>query len=325
MAKKISGYFNIKAMNILSVNKKVNNISNNHNRISFKSNDESGSYDSFGVYRNEIKKYKRISRKEEIELSQEIKKGGESGRKALNKLVLANLLLVVDRATKRKEKHHSKMDIMDLIQEGNNGLYKAALRYNGANAFSTYAVAYIDGYMKVAEYYKHRIIRLPVGVINDIDFLNKKISELEQKLSRKPTIDEISVGTKLSKKKIENLLKNSSDAISLYEKIYSDNNDDKRLIDIISEENIELPYEYIDRKIMEENINSMLNLLNEKQRKILISRFGLFGAPVLLQKEIAKDLNISYQAVQKHIKNALDMLKQKAPKLLTDLKEESFN
>ena len=269
-----------------------------------KSDDDS---DLFDLYLHDIKKYKRINRAKERELAKKIKAGGEIAQNARNELLNANLRLVVDRAQIRKK--HSPMPIMDLIQEGNMGAYKATEKYNGDYAFSTYATPWIDVYMRNAEYLKYSFIKLPA---NTGAYL-KQITDAEEQMLKegvKITIKEISKRTHFSPNRIKALLNFVNGIKSLNEKIGESDSASDEYQDLLADSKAESPAAVLDKKILESDIRRILSRLNDARREQIILYYGLFGNPELTQKEIGKMYNSSYQAVQNRLRKSMEQLQQ---------------
>ena len=297
---------------------KISSISNNqiysskltHNNAapSFGSKKRVSENPLLDLYIKDIKKNKPISRKREKELALKIKNGGEEALKARNELMAAHLSLVIDRAIRREK--NSDMQLMDLIQEGNLGLYRATGSYNGLYAFSTYAVPWIDSYMKRAEYTKYFLIKLPTNAGMDIFSIKKAITELTQKFNRPPTISEISRQSKLSVRKILTYLKFTNKPLSINNIIDRDDKDSTEYEEIMHNKDSETPTEILDKKILEDYIKRCMEGLSEKTKQQLILSYGLFGSPQLSLKEIAEMYNVSYQAVQNHLKKAYAHIKK---------------
>ena len=283
--------------------------------------EKNSSYDSLRLYIKELTSYPRINREEEISLAEKIEKGGEKAKEARDKLFLSNLRLVVDRAVKRRILI-PKLDIMDLIQEGNKGLYRATKDYNGENAFSTYAIGWIDNHMQRAEDNQYRIIRLPVNVEYEILALKKVIRSLSNDLRREPSLQEISQKTKMPIQKIRKLIALSCDIESLDKKVMGEKSSTS-FYNFIEDEKIQKPTEITDKGILKERLKIILNCLNKSQRESVILYFGLFGNPPLQEKEIAEKLNITHQAVSCRLINAMKNLRKFAPAMLKEFKLKS--
>ena len=293
----------------ITINSNKNILKNNLRQVSFSGH--SNEYDSFSAYLKDIRKYSGINRKEERKLAENIKKGGKKAEKAREKLMLSNLRLVIDRVKKRK---NNRLPLMDLIQEGNRGLYRATEDYNGEYAFSTYASNWIDSFMRRAEHTQSRIIRLPDGVELKIEAMKRIADTLFNELCRKPTIGEISQKMNLRAEEIKDLIKVSCRVSSL-DKTIGTQDDEDTFYKFIQDETIQSPSVYTDKKILEKEVVKMLKCLSPSQREVVIMNFGLFGNTPMTTIAIAEKLNISHQAVNIRIKNALQRLRIKTSHL----------
>ena len=291
------------------------------NKVSFGSDTEEEVDNTLNLYLEDIKKYKRISRQREIELAKKLHGNPQEIQEARTALINANLRLVVNRA--RKRAGYSNVPIIDLIQEGNLGLYRATMDYNSKYAFSTHAVFWIDEYMKKAEYSKYSIIKLPQHTNAYLGKLNAEIMSLREKLGRTPTLSEISAKTKFTVKTIKYLMQLANGTVSLNDTIIDEKGKKKELIDTIPS-NTKNPAEQANKKNMEDLSKKLLSCLSETTKQQMIYYFGLFDNPPLTLTEIAQMYKISYQAVQNKIKNAIMKIKTKNAKLLSELKKETI-
>ena len=159
------------------------------------------SSEALDKYLMEIGRAPLISIEEEIELAQEIKKGGRGAKRAKDKLVTANLRFVVSVA---KQYQHQGLSLTDLIDEGNIGLIKAAEKFDETRGFKfiSYAVWWIRQSILQAIAEQSRIVRLPLNQVGSLSKINQEINKFEQKYERKPSLEEISDLTNVDATKI---------------------------------------------------------------------------------------------------------------------------
>lgn len=216
----------------------------------------------------EIGKYKLLTPEEELELA---KKAAEGNEDAKNKLYNCNLRLVVSIA---KNYVGQGVEFMDLIQEGNMGLLKALNKfdYKLGNRLGTYATWWIRQYITRAIGDMGRTIRLPIWLQEDINKQKRAQNQLTIELGRDPTLDELAEYMSIPLEKVEYATKYTNDAISLDSTI-SNESDDTIYDKIASTE--EAPYDAIENLIAEQELKELLLCLSEKERKLLVLRFGI--------------------------------------------------
>ena len=241
-------------------------------------------------YLQEIKQYEILSHDEQKKLLIDIKKGNQD---SFIKLYHSNLKLVVDIA-KNYFKNNLNLTEMDIIQEGNLGLLEAIKKYdmNCLNKvkFSTYAYKAIDNYIKRSLYNYGYIIRIPVHRYKELIIYNQKYNELIIKLKRIPTIKELSEELNIEKNKIIELEKlNEIINIKSLNNIVYDYEEDEFINFIPLDINIE---EEIINKISKEELKEIIcKELTEKQREVIILRFGIYDDIMMGYQEIANLLD----------------------------------
>ena len=265
------------------------------------------------VYFDQIKKTGLLTFEEEIELSKRIQKGDESAKR---KLIEANLRLVVRIA---KAYIIPEVSLMDLIQEGNLGLIKAASKYDYRKEvrFSTYASWWIKQSIVRSLSNKKRAIRLPHRKEEKIRKIGKIYNQLSQKLMRAPTSEEIAEEMNISEEEVEKLMNMSHSIVSLDSGVAGDT---ATLQDVIEDYSYDPDKTIMDKCLKEETQKFLENLL-KKEKKILMYRFAFFGGKRYTLKYIGHELGISPETVRQIEMRALKKLKNFAQ----DLKEYIYN
>ncbi|ALL05337.1 RNA polymerase subunit sigma [Pedobacter sp. PACM 27299] len=227
--------------------------------------------DSLEKYLNELGKYELLKIEDEIQLAMRIAEGDEV---ALEKLVNANLRFVISVSKKYQDKG---VRLSDLISEGNIGLIKAAKRYDHTKGFKfiSFAVWWIRQAILTAISDQQRIVRLPGNQVVGNSMINKATLKLEQQLERRPTADEIAeeIGFKVDKV-IDHQL-SSAISISLDTPVNVEN--DFCLMDMIPSKSVEPVDDLLMRQSLTEDLKRCLVILPEREQRILILYYGLYG------------------------------------------------
>lgn len=233
---------------------------------------DEGSYDSIQIYLREIGQYPLIDRDEEAVLAKRIEEGDIEAK---NILAQANLRLVVSIA-KKYVGRSADLALLDLIQEGNLGLYRAVDKFEWSKGFkfSTYATWWIRQAITRALADQSRTIRIPVHMVETIAKYKQVWRRLSQDLGRDPTSEEMAVEMDLDIDKIHMIEGINQDTVSL-EKPIGDDDDKSTLGEFISDDKIASPVEESSRRILRDQIESILSTLSEKERAIIEMRNGL--------------------------------------------------
>lgn len=228
--------------------------------------------DSVKLYLKEIGKVELLKPLEELEIAKAIANGGKGAEVAKIKLIQANLRLVVSIA---KRYLGRGLNFLDLIQEGNIGLMKAAEKFDSDRGFkfSTYATWWIKQAITRAIADKAHTIRVPVHMVENLYRLRKISNDLTHQLKRKPTDDELASAMKVSKDKIDEILKAIKEPISLETPLGKE--EDVKLSDFIEDETILQPENYVTNEFLKTDLNKALEELNERERHLINLRFGL--------------------------------------------------
>ncbi len=261
---------------------------------------------SLDKYLQEIGRLELLTPEEEIELARKIKQGGEEGEKALKRLVEANLRFVVSVA---KQYQNQGLSLGDLINEGNIGLIKAAKRFDETRGFKfiSYAVWWIRQSILQALAEQSRIIRLPLNRIGALNRISKKFNELEQKLEREPTSEELAEALGMPVEDIKETLRLAGRHISM-DAPFSDDDDDS-LIDILPSDDQPAPDAGLIQESLRQEINRALSQLSEREAEVLRLYFGLDGQSPMTLEEIGERFNLTRERVRQIKEKAIRRLR----------------
>lgn len=263
--------------------------------------------DSVKIYLRQIGKIPLLTTEEELELAKNIQENDDSISKEA--LVNANLRLVVSIAKKYIGRG---LTFLDLIQEGNVGLIKAAGRfdYKKGYKFSTYATWWIQQSITRAIADKARIIRLPIHMIDSISKIRKATLDLTSELGRTPTKQEIAYRMGLSVQKLTSIIKSAQSTVSMDTPASSDEEASK-ISDFIVDNSMITPDSRVSHDNMLEDIREILNQLSQKERDVLILRYGLDnnGAKKTLD-EIGTQYGVSRERIRQIETRAISKLKK---------------
>jgi len=263
--------------------------------------------DAVKIYLQQIGRIPLLKSEEEVAVAKDIKEKG--CLKAKEKLVNANLRLVVSIAKKYIGRG---LSFLDLIQEGNMGLIKAAEKfdYTKGYKFSTYATWWIQQAITRGIADKSRTIRLPVHMIETIGKIRKVTYDLTNELNRKPTKEEIAERLEISVSKLRAVMKSAQSTISL-ETPLNKKEDTTRIGDFLIDNSSRSP----DNKVIQENlfneIRKILGQLSPKEKDVLIMRFGLDddGQKKTLE-EIGSRYGVSRERIRQIENRAISKLKR---------------
>ena len=262
--------------------------------------------DPVRLYLREIGRIKLLSTNEEIELARKIIQGGTPGAIAKKKLVQANLRLVVSIAKKYVGRG---MLFLDLIQEGNLGLIRAAEKFDHERGFkfSTYATWWIRQAITRAIADQARTIRIPVHMVETINKLKKVTRKLAQELSRKPTEEELAVEMGVSISKLREIVKIAQEPLSLETPIGKE--EDSRLGDFIEDKEADAPIKTVASELLREDLAEVLCTLSPRERDVLRLRFGMDDGRQRTLEEVGQLFGVTRERIRQIEAKALRKLR----------------
>ena len=263
--------------------------------------------DTLKAYFSQIRKTPLLTFEEELELSRRIEAGDEDARK---QLIEANLRLVVKIA---KAYVSSDVGLLDLVQEGNLGLLKAATKYDHRKKvrFSTYASWWIKQSITRALSNKRRSIRLPHRKEDALRKIQRSFNTLSQRLMRRPSVEEVAKDIGMSHEDVVQILNISNGPVSLDGEI----NADSGTLHDVFEDYSYAPDNEIMQKVLREETLKFLERLREKEKKILLYRFAFYGGKKYTLKRISDEMGISPETVRQIEMRALRKLRQHADEI----------
>ena len=263
-----------------------------------------GSDTSFKLYLKEIMRVPLLTPQDEITLAARIKKGDNEARAWMIK---ANLRLVVKIA---HDYLNLGLPFLDLISEGNIGLMKAVERFDPAKGgkLSTYGAWWIKQSIKRALANQSKTIRLPVHLVDKIYRLNRASLQMSEELGREPTDEELAEEIGISSTKLSQLKTVSIRPASLDAPISDD--DSTAFGEIVGDEEAQTPFELFRDKNMRDELGELLEVLDDRERKIIFQRFGLDGSKPKTLEEIGKKFAVTRERIRQLQNIALAKLRR---------------
>lgn len=272
-------------------------------------NSGDSTYDSIQMYLKEIGQYPLLTGAMEKELARRIEKGDEEAR---NLLARANLRLVVSIA-KKYVGRSPDLTLLDLIQEGNIGLFKAVDKFDWTKGFkfSTYATWWIRQAITRALADQSRTIRVPVHMVETIAKYKQVVRRLSQDLGRDPLPEEIAMEMGLEVDKVYQIEKIDQGVVSLQSQVGDDSGDrDSELQDFIADDKILPPDQESSRRIVQDQVREILNDLPEKERKILELRHGLIDGVQHTLEEVGRKFGVTRERIRQIEAKAHEKIRQ---------------
>ncbi len=259
--------------------------------------------DPVRMYFKEIGKVPLLTAEEERDLAIRIEQGDEEAKK---KLCESNLRLVVSIARRYLNRG---LSFLDLIQEGNLGLIKAVEKfdYTKGYKFSTYATWWIRQAITRSIADQARTIRIPVHMVETINKLIRVSRQLLQEYGREPTSEEIAREMGITVEKVREIKKISQDPVSLETPIGEE--EDSHLGDFIPDEDIPSPVDAAAYSMLQKQLREVLDTLSEREKKVLILRFGLDDGRPRTLEEVGREFNVTRERIRQIEAKALRKLR----------------
>lgn len=271
------------------------------------------SVDAVQMYLKEIGKISLIDAAKERELARRIEEGDEEAK---NILIKANLRLVVSIA-KKYVGRSPDLSILDLIQEGNFGLFRAVEKFNWRKGykFSTYATWWIRQAITRAIADQARTIRIPVHMMETISKYKQVFRRLSQDLGRDPLPEEIAAEMNMEVEKIHHIQKIDQGTVSFEAPVGDD--EESTLGDFLPDDKILSSDQQAARSILADQVQEILNDLTPKEQKILKMRFGLGDGIIHTLEEVGKEFGVTRERIRQIEAKALERIRshEKANKL----------
>ncbi|MDP3685269.1 MAG: RNA polymerase sigma factor RpoD/SigA [bacterium] len=262
---------------------------------------------TLSLYLREIGERKLLTPEEEKALGTLVQKGNEDARQ---RLIEANLRLVVHIAKRYARRGDSEL-FLDLIQEGNLGLFRAVERFDPTmgTRFSTYATHWIRQAIQRA-LTKSRTIRIPEHILEEISRMRKTRHRLYQDLGRQPTSAELAVELGLSERELVRLEEASQETVSLEKPIRGgDEGEEAELGTVLADLETPQPEFIANQRLLRHQVREVVEELPPRDRKIVTMRFGLASGVPKTLAEVAKEFGISRERVRQIQERALERIR----------------
>ena len=262
-----------------------------------------GTEDPVRMYLKEIGTVPLLSADEEMELA---KKKAEGDEQAKERLIEANLRLVVSIA---KRYTGRGMSFLDLVQEGNLGLIKGVEKFDYTKGYklSTYATWWIRQSVTRALADQARTIRVPVHMVATINKMSKMQRKLTLELGYEPSVAELAEALDMSEDKVMEIMQIAREPASLETPIGEE--DDSNLGDFVADNNIVTPEGNVESVMLREHIDALLGDLKERERQVIVLRFGLEDGHPRTLEEVGKEFNVTRERIRQIEAKALRKLR----------------
>jgi RNA polymerase sigma factor, sigma-70 family len=262
-----------------------------------------GTEDPVRMYLKEIGTVALLSGEEELELAKRKQDGDEYAKQ---KLIEANLRLVVSIA---KRYTGRGMSFLDLVQEGNLGLIKGVEKFDYTKGFklSTYATWWIRQSVTRALADQARTIRVPVHMVETINKMSKMQRKLTLELGYEPTVAELAQALDMTEEKVMEIMQIAREPASLETPIGEE--DDSNLGDFVADANVVSPEGNVESVMLREHIDSLLSELKERERQVILLRFGLEDGHPRTLEEVGKEFKVTRERIRQIEAKALRKLR----------------
>ena len=269
-----------------------------------KSRVSKGELDATRLYLKEIEFSPLLTPEEEVKYGRLARDGDETGRK---KMITCNLRLVVKIARRYMNRG---LALLDLIEEGNLGLIRAVEKFDPERGFrfSTYATWWIRQTIERAIMNQTRTIRLPIHVIKELNSYLRAARRLMQELDREPTVEEVAKELGKPLESVEKMLDLSERVTSLDLPVGREN--DRPVMEMIADEGSEEPDGLVQDNEIIQSVDTWLDELDEKQREVIVRRFGLHGYQRSTLEQVGAELGVTRERVRQIQMDALRRLRQ---------------
>jgi len=301
--------FNAAGIDVLEGGKLLDDESSLDQKGGYQYHKGESSYDSIQMYLKEIGQYPLITAAEEVELAKRIEDGDDEAK---NILARSNLRLVVSIA-KKYVGRSPDLTLLDLIQEGNLGLFKAVDKFDWTKGykFSTYATWWIRQAITRALADQSRTIRVPVHMVETIAKYKQVVRRLSQDLGREPLPEEIAIEMNLDVDKIYQIEKIDQSTASLDSPTKDDDDDGKSTLgDFLSDDSIMSPDDAASHRIVSDQIKQIMSDLPEKERRILEMRHGLKDGITHTLEEVGKEFGVTRERIRQIEAKAHEKIRQ---------------
>jgi len=263
--------------------------------------------DSIQMYLREIGKVPLLKAEEELALA---KRKEKNDKEAVMTLVRSNLRLVVSIA--KRFAGRGGLTLLDLIQEGNVGLFRAVEKfdYRKGYKFSTYATWWVRQAITRALADQSRTIRIPVHMVETINKFKQIQKRLIQDLGREPLPEEISSEMGLEIEKIRHIIKISQETVSLEASVGDDGDDDSKLVDFIQDFKTVSPDKVTALEILGDHIKEIISELTPREQKILEMRFGLEDGVAHTLEEVGREFGVTRERIRQIEAKALERIEE---------------
>lgn len=255
------------------------------------------------LYLTEIGASPLLTAEEEITYARRARRGEEAAR---NHMVKCNLRLVVKIARRYLNRG---LALLDLVEEGNLGLIRAVEKFDPERGFrfSTYATWWIRQNIERAIMNQTRTIRLPIHIIKELNIYLRKAREITHQLDHEPSFEDIAKALDKAPEDVNRLLRLNERTLSVDTPMGEDT--EKPLLEALADHNMEGPAETLEEKNMYSQLEDCLSMLNEKQRSILLRRFGLRGFDEATLEEVGIEVGLTRERVRQIQVEALKLLR----------------